>query len=103
MRVFYSGVESPESLSMSERQQFAHMAASLMNFYRNLYHQYVDGTYAKERWDSWEKEAKQLMFTPGFTYLRTDVSKTYEDLFEYLEKLPGDDTPLSQEYFPTSR
>ena len=102
VRVFYSGVASPQSLSASERQQFAHMAASLMNFYRNLYHQYIDGTYSKERWHSWEREVKQLMRTPGFTYLRTDVSKTYDDLFEYLEKLPNGDAPLSQEYFSTN-
>lgn len=103
VRVYYAGVQDPNSLPEFERLQFAHMAASLLNFYRNLFHQYQDGTYTEARWIPHAREAKQIMNTPGFAFVRDDVSSTYDDLYEYLETLPGGETPLSLRHYPHAR
>lgn len=103
VRVFYAGVRDPQSLQDVERMQFEHMAASLLNFYRNLFHQYKDGTYTEERWIPHAREANQIMNTPGFTYVRDQVSSTYDDLYEHLEALPGGEAPLSLKHYPLNR
>lgn len=100
-RIFYHGIASPEDMAVPERYQFVHMFVCLANIYRNLYFQFVDGAYSEAQWLIQAREAKQLMETPGGIYTRS-VSTSYEDLFKYLETLPGEEArPLSEDYFPS--
>ena len=102
VRIYYLGLQAPDSLSPDQQQQFGHMAACLMNIYRNLYHQYAGGTFQEQYWMPWAREAQQLMGTPGIAFFRT-ITGTYEDLFAYLKTLPdGEEKPLSKRYFPAS-
>lgn len=82
---YYRGLASPESLAPEELAQSMHAMASLMNIYRNLYHQFLDGTFPESKWRPWAMEAKQLMESPGGVHFRR-VTMTYEDLFKYLEQ-----------------
>jgi hypothetical protein len=82
-QILYSGLDAPEQLSSVEQHQFAHVMASVMNIYRNLYHQYLDGTFPERSWVPWAREAKQLLESPGGAYFLSR-SRTYEDLAAYL-------------------
>jgi hypothetical protein len=67
-------------MSEADRHRFTHLMNGFFNVFRNLYHQYRDGTFPKEQWETWALEARQLMLTPGGAYFRTRT-QTYEDLF----------------------
>ena len=90
-RIFGMGFSSFEELNEVEQVRFRHLLNGFFNIYRNLYHQYLDATFSQEHWEPWAREARQMMETPGVIAFR-DFTKTYEDLFSYLEKMP-DDTP----------
>lgn len=100
-RIYYAGLASPEALESQEQQQFIHMVACLLNIYRNLYHQFVEGTFPETQWLVQAREAKQIIETPGGVHVRS-VTASYNLLFEYLDGLPSNAPgPLTQKYFPT--
>ena len=102
VRNYYEGMAAPGALPVDERNQFIHMAACVMNIYRNLYYQYIDGTFPEDQWLVQAREAKQLMGTPGIAHFRSATS-SYNVLFDYLANLPQDELrPLSEELFPRS-
>ncbi len=97
-QLFYEGMSRPESLSEADRHRFWHLAALVMNIFRNLYYQFVEGTFPRDQWMVQAREARQLMNTPGIAYFRS-VSSSFEPLFEYLEELPADEpNPLSDRF-----
>ena len=94
-RIFYTGIAAPETLTEAEQNRFQHLMHTVANVYRNLFHQYLDGTFPEARWRIWAREARQLLVElPGGAFFRSRTA-TYEDLFAYLETLPGDDAPLT--------
>ncbi len=86
-RICYQGFEGIHEMSVSERNRFTHLMNGFFNIFRNLYHQYLDGTFPADQWEIWALEARQMMQTPGVAYFR-ERTRTYEDLFEYLEQMP---------------
>lgn len=48
---------------------------------------YLDVTFPADQWEIWALKARQMMQTPGVAYFRKRT-KTYEDLFAYLEQMP---------------
>ena len=100
-RIYYAGLASPQSLSLHERHQFVQMMACLLNIYRNLYYQFVEGSFPEAQWLVLAREAKQLIATPGGAHALS-ISASYNALVEYLDGLPGGPGPLSREYFPGS-
>ena len=94
-RICHLGFFNTDSLSDEEKNRYSHMMNGFFNIYRNLYHQFLDGTYPEERWLPFAYEARQMMHTPGVDFFRSRTS-TYEDLFGYLESLPEDgEQPLA--------
>lgn len=101
-RIYYEGLVSPDRLGSHERHQFVHMIACLLNIYRNLYYQFVEGTFPEQQWLVQAREAKQLITTPGGAHALS-ITASYNVLVEYLQGLPSDDAgPLSQDLFPSS-
>ena len=92
-RIFYDGLESPDTLSLTERRRFLHMALCLINIYRNIHQQYLEGTFPPDAWEPIEREAQQILATPGFLHLRA-FTKSYETLYEYMDRLPPTDGPI---------
>ena len=90
-RIWYSGIYDIDALSEVEKHRFTHLTNGFFNIFRNLYLQYLDGTFPEDQWCIWALEARQLMHTSGVAYFR-QRTRTYEDLFEYLESMP-DDSP----------
>jgi len=88
-RICYEGFFRIDEMSESERNRFTHLMNGFFNIFRNLYHQFLDGTFPADQWESWALEARQMMETPGVEYFRTRT-RTYEDLFSYLEQMPED-------------
>lgn len=95
-RLSREGIYDIDKLSDIDKVRAQHMLHLLCNIYRNLYHQFLDGTYPEEEWLPWAYEAKQIMESPGGQYLRTH-SGTYDDLFEYLANLSDANKPLNIE------
>ena len=94
-QILYQGFYGIGQLSDVDRHRFTHLMNGFFNIFRNLYHQYLDGTFPEAQWQVWALEAKQLMKTPGVEYFR-ERTKSYEDLFQYLEGLPDESQqPLS--------
>jgi hypothetical protein len=90
-RICYDGFYGIHKLTEIEQHRFRHLMNGFFNIYRNLFHQYLDGTFSDSQWETWALEARQMMMTPGVAHFR-ERTKTYEDLFSYLEKMP-DDSP----------
>ena len=88
-RIGFQGFYEIGQPSELDRNRFSHLMNGFFNIYRNLYLQYLDGTFPAEQWEVWAREARQMMETPGVAYFRKRT-KTYEDLFEYLEQMPED-------------
>ena len=94
-QILYQGLLGIDQLSEVERHRFTHLMNGFFNIFRNLYHQYLDGTFPETQWHIWALEARQIMKTPGVQYFR-ERTKSYEDLFQYLEEMPDDSQqPLS--------
>ena len=94
-RILYQGLYGVDRLSEVDKHRFTHLMNGFFNIFRNLYHQYLDGTFPETQWQTWALEARQLMKTPGVEYFRKRT-QSYEDLFQYLEELPDDSQqPLS--------
>lgn len=94
-RICYQGFYGVDDLSEIDKHRFTHAMNGFFNIFRNLYHQYLDGTFPEAQWQTWALEARQLMATPGGAYFR-QRTRTYEDLFQYLESMPDDSPrPLS--------
>ena len=98
--LFYKGHADPQSLGDDERLQYAQMMACVANIYRNLLHQYLDGSLPEEYWNLHAKEAQQAFLTKGGMYFKT-LGPSYGDLFDYLDQLPIDgDLAFSQSIWP---
>lgn len=96
-RICWKGFYEIEEMSESERNRFTHLMNGFFNIYRNLYLQFLDGTFPADQWEIWALEARQMMDTPGVGYFR-QRTRTYEDLFSYLERMPKDSRrPLTLE------
>ena len=93
-RLSREGIFDIEKLSDIDKVRSQHMLHLIFNIHRNLYHQYLDGTYPEAQWLPWAYESKQIMKSPGGEYFRAHTN-TYEDLFGYLESLQETDQPLN--------
>lgn len=88
-RICNVGFVDTDALTGEEKNRFFFMLNGFFNIYRNLYHQYLDGTYPEERWKVFAYEARELVSTKGVAFFRSRT-KNYEDLFLYLEQLPAE-------------
>ena len=88
------GIFDIDKLSDVDKVRSQHMFHLLFNIYRNLYHQYLDGSYPESQWLPWAYEAKQMIETEGGKHFRSHTS-TYDDLLEYLAGLTNATRPLS--------
>jgi hypothetical protein len=98
IRAYRQGLVGPDQLDPVDRARFMWSQHLYNNIYRNMYHQYLDGTFSEAAWLPWAREAKQNMETPGGLAFRAH-SKTYEDLFEYLSDLPDVVGPVDYKTF----
>lgn len=94
-RICSEGFAGIDQFSDNEKHRFCHLMNAFFNIYRNLYLQYLDGTFSEDQWNIWALEARQMMQTRGVRYFRKRT-RTYEDLFTFLEEMPDSSPqPLS--------
>ena len=93
-RLSREGIFEIDKLNDIDKIRSQHMFHLIFNIHRNLYHQFLDGTYPEKEWLPWAYEAKQLMESKGGEYFRAHTS-TYNDLFDYLTNLSDATKPSS--------